>query len=185
MTSIDKQHREILDSFRSGATHLLVATSVAEEGIDIRACDLVIHFDQIRTQAVLLQTAGRARHKDARVVVLTENSDVKQMAMVQQMQTQKQSTHELANSKPVPENDEELLEQVLYDPAFRILVESTGATVTLGMEELRLEFRTENGIGGPKMESSNIISTNKQYLHSISELNKTYLKKYELFACQM
>lgn len=40
---------------------LLVATSVAEEGLDIRQCNVVIRFDLAKTVLAYIQSRGRAR----------------------------------------------------------------------------------------------------------------------------
>ena len=40
-----QEQSRILQRFRSGELNLLVSTAVAEEGIDVRSCQLVVRFD--------------------------------------------------------------------------------------------------------------------------------------------
>ncbi|KAL6599548.1 hypothetical protein ACP70R_045685 [Stipagrostis hirtigluma subsp. patula] len=44
-----KEHMEIVDSFRKGKVHLIIATQILEEGLDVPSCNLVIRFDQSAT----------------------------------------------------------------------------------------------------------------------------------------
>ncbi|KAI6655757.1 RNA-dependent RNA polymerase 1-like [Oopsacas minuta] len=51
----------IIDKFRHGNCHLLVSTSVLEEGIDNPDCDVVIRFDGVKSLISFTQSKGRAR----------------------------------------------------------------------------------------------------------------------------
>eukprot|EP00041_Stephanoeca_diplocostata_P038274 m.1491374 g.1491374 ORF g.1491374 m.1491374 type:complete len:2191 (-) comp25193_c0_seq1:434-7006(-) len=60
----------ILEQFRSGAFNTLVATSVAEEGLDIGDVDLILCFDAQQSSTRLVQRMGRTgRKRDGRVVL--------------------------------------------------------------------------------------------------------------------
>ena len=66
-----KKQKEILDSFRSGDRNVLIATSVAEEGLDIPGADLVIFFEPIPSEIRTIQRRGRTgRHSSGKVIVL-------------------------------------------------------------------------------------------------------------------
>jgi hypothetical protein len=70
-----KQQQQVIGKFRAGECNILVATSVAEEGLDIGACNMVIRYDTMNTVTALIQSRGRARHKDSHFVVIhTEGS---------------------------------------------------------------------------------------------------------------
>ncbi|KAJ1536405.1 hypothetical protein HK096_010914, partial [Nowakowskiella sp. JEL0078] len=53
--------KNVFDQFRRGEVNTMVVTRVAEEGVDIPACRLVIIFDLFRTHTGYVQSRGRAR----------------------------------------------------------------------------------------------------------------------------
>jgi len=65
--------KKAISDFRSGRVQILVATSVAEEGMDIPACSRVIRFDPIQTPVSLVQSRGRARKIDSDFIVMESN----------------------------------------------------------------------------------------------------------------
>lgn len=66
-----KKQVEILDKFRSGEYNVLIATSVAEEGLDIPSTDLVLFYEPVPSEIRSIQRRGRTgRNTVGRVVVL-------------------------------------------------------------------------------------------------------------------
>ena len=66
-----KKQVEILDAFRAGEYNTLIATSVAEEGLDIPSTDLVIFYEPVPSEIRSIQRRGRTgRNAVGRVVVL-------------------------------------------------------------------------------------------------------------------
>jgi len=66
-----KQQIEILEEFKAGIYNILVATSVAEEGLDIAECDLVIFYDVVPSEIRYIQRKGRTgRRKPGEVIIL-------------------------------------------------------------------------------------------------------------------
>jgi endoribonuclease Dicer len=55
------QVRDLKENFDAGFVNCLFCTSVAEEGIDSPACNLVIRFDLYNTMIQFVQSRGRAR----------------------------------------------------------------------------------------------------------------------------
>lgn len=66
-----KNQIEIMQSFRDGLYNILVSTSVAEEGLDIGECDLVIFYDSVPSAIRLIQRKGRTgRRRKGKVIML-------------------------------------------------------------------------------------------------------------------
>ena len=80
-----KEQNKILGSFKRGDFHILVATSVVEEGLDVCQCNLVVRFDGIKNYREYAQSKGRACAKDSKFIIMAESSeerDVVQQHMV-------------------------------------------------------------------------------------------------------
>lgn len=66
-----KQQREIINKFRRGSFNVLIATSVAEEGLDIPATELVVFYEPIPSEIRNIQRRGRtARRREGKVIIL-------------------------------------------------------------------------------------------------------------------
>jgi ERCC4-related helicase len=66
-----KEQIALLDRFRSGELNCLVATSVAEEGLDIPSTDLVVFYEPVPSMIRTIQRRGRTgRARAGRVIVL-------------------------------------------------------------------------------------------------------------------
>ncbi|XP_015270024.1 PREDICTED: probable ATP-dependent RNA helicase DDX58 [Gekko japonicus] len=66
----------VLDSFRSnGDSKMLIATSVADEGIDIAQCNLVLLYEYTGNVIKMIQVRGRGRAKDSKCILVTSKSE--------------------------------------------------------------------------------------------------------------
>ena len=66
-----KQQKEIIKAFKMGEYDVLISTSVAEEGIDIPAVDLVVLYEPVPSEVRMIQRRGRTgRKRTGRVKVL-------------------------------------------------------------------------------------------------------------------
>jgi len=66
-----KEQIQLLKDFKEGIYNTLIGTSVAEEGLDIEECDLVVFYDVVPSAIRSIQRRGRTgRKKEGKVYIL-------------------------------------------------------------------------------------------------------------------
>ncbi|KAF5903248.1 putative ATP-dependent RNA helicase DHX58, partial [Clarias magur] len=60
-----REQKDTIQKFRDGNLNLLISTSVAEEGLDIPECNVVIRYGLLTNEIAQQQASGRARAKDS------------------------------------------------------------------------------------------------------------------------
>lgn len=70
-----EEQSTVLESFRNGEFDVLVATSIAEEGLDIPEVDLVVFYEPIPSEIRYIQRRGRTGRKSAGSVVILAAKD--------------------------------------------------------------------------------------------------------------
>ncbi|XP_076450755.1 uncharacterized protein LOC143286826 isoform X2 [Babylonia areolata] len=73
-----RKQDKVLQGIKCHRYDIVVATSVAEEGVDIPECQLVVCLNPPTTVKALVQMRGRARQKDSYFVVLCSSQQEKQ-----------------------------------------------------------------------------------------------------------
>ncbi|MBN2154776.1 MAG: DEAD/DEAH box helicase family protein [Candidatus Lokiarchaeota archaeon] len=87
-----------LDLFRAGDINTLVATSVAEEGLDIAECDLVIFYDVIPSEIRTIQRRGRTgRQSEGKLYILMAKGTREEGYYYTEKKREKRMKHVLAN----------------------------------------------------------------------------------------
>ncbi|KAJ1456974.1 P-loop containing nucleoside triphosphate hydrolase protein [Pelagophyceae sp. CCMP2097] len=72
--------RAAVAEFQRGSTNVMVATCIAEEGLDIAAVDICVFYDQVGSPIRLVQRMGRtARQRTGRVVMLMVRGEEKKL----------------------------------------------------------------------------------------------------------
>lgn len=66
------EQSDTIRNFRLGKLNLLISTSVAEEGLDIPECNLVVRYGLLTNEIAQQQASGRARAKDSTYSVVAE-----------------------------------------------------------------------------------------------------------------
>uniref|UniRef100_A0A8D2L252 RNA helicase n=1 Tax=Varanus komodoensis TaxID=61221 RepID=A0A8D2L252_VARKO len=67
------EQREVIEKFRTGKINLLIATTVAEEGLDIPECNIVIRYGLITNETAMIQARGRARAEESTYVLVASS----------------------------------------------------------------------------------------------------------------
>ncbi|KGL74527.1 putative ATP-dependent RNA helicase DHX58, partial [Tinamus guttatus] len=68
------EQQEVIESFRKGDLNLLFSTSVAEEGLDIPECNVVVRYGLMTNEIAMTQARGRARADNSVYSVLAKAS---------------------------------------------------------------------------------------------------------------
>lgn len=63
--NFQREQKETIQTFRDGDLNLLISTSVAEEGLDIPECNVVIRYGLLTNEIAQQQASGRARAKNS------------------------------------------------------------------------------------------------------------------------
>ncbi|KFP52562.1 putative ATP-dependent RNA helicase DHX58, partial [Cathartes aura] len=66
------EQQDVIKLFREGALNLLFSTSVAEEGLDIPECNIVVRYGLMTNEIAMMQARGRARAKNSVYSVLAK-----------------------------------------------------------------------------------------------------------------
>lgn len=70
-----EEQAQVLESFRRGEFSVLVATSIAEEGLDIPEVDLVIFYEPIPNEIRYIQRRGRTGRRTSGSVIILVAKD--------------------------------------------------------------------------------------------------------------
>lgn len=57
---LQNEQREVISKFRTGKINLLIATTVAEEGLDIKECNIIIRYGLVTNEIAMVQVHSNA-----------------------------------------------------------------------------------------------------------------------------
>lgn len=98
-TSFREQIKTIIN-FKKGTINCIFATSVAEEGLDIPDCNLIIRFDLCRTMIQYIQSRGRARQAESTYVHIVEEGNQEHARAVFQNSANEALLRKFCNTLP-------------------------------------------------------------------------------------
>ncbi|KAK2419457.1 dicer [Trifolium repens] len=127
------QMHDTIAKFRDGRVTLLVATSVAEEGLDIRQCNVVIRFDLAKTVLAYIQSRGRARKPGSDYILMVERGNLSHEAFLRNARNSEETLRREAIERTDLSHlkDTSRLISVDTHPETIYQVKSTGAVVSL------------------------------------------------------
>ncbi|KFA55275.1 hypothetical protein S40293_04968 [Stachybotrys chartarum IBT 40293] len=162
-----------LNKFRRGKTNCLFATPVAEEGIDVPECDVIIRFDLFNSVIQYIQSKGRARQAVSMYVSMVEHGNQHDKRRILQAARDSQALRQFCASLPVDRKleDEQVLTVADYEFAAQTAhdIPSTGARLTLaGSLEVLARFTSSLPVsGGYSRGDFFITSLGKRFVASL------------------
>ncbi|CAN1309687.1 Endoribonuclease Dicer homolog 1 [Linum perenne] len=127
------QMQDTIARFRDGRVTLLVATSVAEEGLDIRQCNVVIRFDLAKTVLAYIQSRGRARKPGSDYILMVERGNLSHAAFLRNARNSEETLRREAIERTDLSHLKDTSRLISVDPVPGTVYEvpSTGAVVSL------------------------------------------------------
>ncbi|KAG7595538.1 P-loop containing nucleoside triphosphate hydrolase [Arabidopsis suecica] len=127
------QMQDTISKFRDGHVTLLVATSVAEEGLDIRQCNVVMRFDLAKTVLAYIQSRGRARKPGSDYILMVERGNVSHAAFLRNARNSEETLRKEAIERTDLSHLKDTSRLISIDavPGTIYKVEATGAMVSL------------------------------------------------------
>ncbi|KAI8537048.1 hypothetical protein RHMOL_Rhmol10G0304500 [Rhododendron molle] len=112
---------------------LLVATSVAEEGLDIRQCNVVIRLDLAKTVLAYIQSRGRARKPGSDYILMVERGNLSHEAFLRNARNSEETLRKEAIERTDLSHLKDTSRLISVDkiPGTVYQVESIGAVVSL------------------------------------------------------
>ncbi|CAK7207002.1 Dicer-like protein 1 [Sporothrix eucalyptigena] len=89
-----------ISKFKRGQINCLFATSIAEEGLDIPDCNLVIRFDLYRTMIQYIQSRGRARHQESTYIHMAELGNLEHSRLLSENKASENKMRDFCNALP-------------------------------------------------------------------------------------
>lgn len=117
-----KEQKNIIKSFKKGEFDVLISTSVAEEGIDIPAVDLVILYEPVPSEVRMIQRRGRTgRKRTGRVKVLITEGTRDEGYYWSSIRKEDRMRHQLIDPKVIEELNKTAVERMENEKKVRVL----------------------------------------------------------------
>ncbi|KAM0263012.1 hypothetical protein ACHAQJ_001390 [Trichoderma viride] len=152
-----------LQKFRYGDTNCLFATSVAEEGIDVPECDVIIRFDLYASAIQYIQSKGRARQNSSLYISMIEEGNLDHMRRLRQAARDAHALRQFCSALPEDRKVQD------FDVSPEVLANSEAVnqkTYTIAETGARLTF----------IQSLEVLA---KFVSSLSRNNEDGLQKVE------
>ncbi|KAJ6445005.1 RNase3 domain-containingprotein [Purpureocillium lavendulum] len=144
--------------FRRGELNCLFATQVAEEGLDIPECDLIVRFDLYDSTIQYIQSKGRARQANSTYISMLEEGNMQHLRRFKQATRDANALRRFCSGLPADRKIQDTVDIETLAEHERIAqkvfeIPETGARLTFSSsQEVLAKF--VSSLGGPEMSLS-------------------------------
>ena len=140
-----RQQMMTLLKIRCGDINVLFATSIAEEGLDIPLCNVIIRFDLYTTMIQYIQSRGRARHQNSKFIHMLEGGNLKEQCTLEEVKfgeaTLRAFCQRLPEDRLLKGIEADFDDSLLKGKSYPVYKEpTTGAKLTFGTVLLQLDY---------------------------------------------
>jgi len=139
-----KEQKQIIKSFKTGNYDVLISTSVAEEGIDIPAVDLVILYEPVPSEVRMIQRRGRTGRKSSgRMKVLVTKKTRDEAYYWASIHKENKMKSQLATKEAIEELKLNAAKRIESERSVKVLGKKTRLDDETPLEEDNLEEETQ------------------------------------------
>ena len=71
----ESDQKKVINDFKAGIANIMIATDIAQEGLDVPKCQYVIRYEFVSNEIGTVQSRGRARAINGQCFLITTNSN--------------------------------------------------------------------------------------------------------------
>ncbi len=164
-----KEQKNIIKSFKTGNYDVLISTSVAEEGIDIPAVDLVILYEPVPSEIRMIQRRGRTGRKSSgRMKVLITKKTIDEGYYWTSVRRESRMKTQLATHEAIEELKLNAAEKIEAERTVKVLGKKEKSIIEEPVDSDLDDFLEEE-VGDEDIEEIDLENENESKLKEIKE----------------
>ena len=164
-----KEQKNIIKSFKTGNYDVLISTSVAEEGIDIPAVDLVILYEPVPSEIRMIQRRGRTGRKSSgRMKVLITKKTIDEGYYWTSVRRESRMKSQLATQEAIEELKLNAAEKIEAERTVKVLGKKEQSIVE-GPVSSDIEDSLEEEVSDEDIEEIDLENENESKLEELKE----------------
>ena len=164
-----KEQKNIIKSFKTGNYDVLISTSVAEEGIDIPAVDLVILYEPVPSEIRMIQRRGRTGRKSSgRMKVLITKKTIDEGYYWTSVRRESRMKTQLATQEAIEELKLNAAEKIEVERTVKVLGKKEKSIVEDPVDS-DMDDSLEEEVGDEDIEEIDLENENESKLKEIKE----------------
>ena len=164
-----KEQKNIIKSFKTGNYDVLISTSVAEEGIDIPAVDLVILYEPVPSEIRMIQRRGRTGRKSSgRMKVLITKKTIDEGYYWTSVRRESRMKTQLATQEAIEELKLNAAEKIEAERTVKVLGKKEKSIIEEPVDS-DMDDSLEEEVGDEDIEEIDLENENESKLKEIKE----------------